>query len=260
MRRCENTADKHGHRRPDASLGPACIGRYTRPVRRAFSLIELLVVIAVIAILIAILLPTLAAARESGRQAACLSNLRQIHIAFQTYADTYKGLSPGLGKPYTTMPNWAIAVQTAFGAAGDTSTEQYATRLVLVCPSASAWYGTPLTRTYAANATGHSGMPGDPDDYDNPPAGRSVHARIDLIPFPGRSPAAIDSAIVQQSEGPPPTQTSGVLDFRRSEHDARIGRVHATKGGKPGKFDAVFYDGSARMVADVSAEFQERLP
>ncbi|MBL8760311.1 MAG: prepilin-type N-terminal cleavage/methylation domain-containing protein [Phycisphaerae bacterium] len=230
------------------------------PVRRAFSLIELLVVIAVIAILIAILLPTLSAARESGRQTACLSNLRQVHMAFRSYADTFKGLSPGLGRPYTTTPNWAIVVQTSFGATGETSAEQYATRLVLVCPSATAWYGLALTRTYAVNATGHSGMAGDPDDYDNPPSGRSVHARIDLIQFPTRTPVAIDSAIVQQSEGPPPTQTSGVLDFRRAEHDARIGRVHATRAGKPGKFDAAMYDGSARLFAEKGEGFLERLP
>lgn len=240
--------------------GEAANARYTRPVRRAFSLIELLVVIAVVAILVAILLPTLATARESARQAACLSNLRQIHLAFEGYADLNKGVSPGLGRPYTTMPNWAVTVQTMFGAAGETSTEQYATRLVLVCPSTVAWYGRTLTRTYAVNATGHSGLSGDPDDYDNPPAGRSVHARIRLIQSPGTIPVAIDSAVVQQDEGPPPTQTSGVLDFRRAEHVARIGRVHATKPGKPGKFDAAFYDGSARTMKEVTDTFLERLP
>lgn len=215
-------------------------------MRRAFSLIELLVVIAVIAILIAVLLPTLATARESARQGVCLSNLRQVHTAFDTYADMYKGLSPGLGRPYTTLPNWAIVVQTTFGAGGDTSAERYAMKLVLVCPSAVAWYGVPLTRTYAVNATGHSGLAGDPDDFDNPPPGRSVHAKIHLIQFPASTPVAIDSAMNQQSDGPPPTQTSGVLDFRRPEHETRIGRFHATRPGKPGKFDAAMYDGSAR--------------
>jgi prepilin-type N-terminal cleavage/methylation domain-containing protein len=45
--------------------------------RAAFTLIELLVVIAIIALLIAILLPALGKARESARQAICLSNLKQ---------------------------------------------------------------------------------------------------------------------------------------------------------------------------------------
>ena len=43
-----------------------------------FTLIELLVVIAIIAILAAILFPVFAQAREKGRSAACLSNLRQV--------------------------------------------------------------------------------------------------------------------------------------------------------------------------------------
>jgi prepilin-type N-terminal cleavage/methylation domain-containing protein/prepilin-type processing-associated H-X9-DG protein len=55
--------------------------------RIGFTLIELLVVIAIIAILMAILMPTLNRAREQGRRAACLSNLRQLQLAWSMYAD-----------------------------------------------------------------------------------------------------------------------------------------------------------------------------
>jgi prepilin-type N-terminal cleavage/methylation domain-containing protein/prepilin-type processing-associated H-X9-DG protein len=57
--------------------------------RNGFTLIELLVVIAIIAVLAALLFPSLAAAREKGRQSACLSNERQIGMAMITYADQW---------------------------------------------------------------------------------------------------------------------------------------------------------------------------
>ena len=53
---------------------------------RAFTLIEMLVVIVIIGILAALLLPAVVRTRETGRSAACLSNLHQIGIALQVFA------------------------------------------------------------------------------------------------------------------------------------------------------------------------------
>jgi prepilin-type processing-associated H-X9-DG protein/prepilin-type N-terminal cleavage/methylation domain-containing protein len=53
--------------------------------RYAFTLTELLIVIALIAIIAAILLPVFAHAREKARQLTCVSNEKQIGIAFLSY-------------------------------------------------------------------------------------------------------------------------------------------------------------------------------
>jgi prepilin-type N-terminal cleavage/methylation domain-containing protein len=53
---------------------------------KAFTLIELLVVIAVIALLLALLIPVLRTAREQGHRAVCLSNLKQLTLAWTAYA------------------------------------------------------------------------------------------------------------------------------------------------------------------------------
>jgi prepilin-type N-terminal cleavage/methylation domain-containing protein/prepilin-type processing-associated H-X9-DG protein len=66
------------------------------PRSRAFTLVELLVVLAIIAILAALLLPAVSRAKESGRGAACISNLRQIGVALQLYVDENQQRLPAM--------------------------------------------------------------------------------------------------------------------------------------------------------------------
>ena len=76
--------------------------------RRGFTLIELLVVIAIIAILAAILFPVFAQAREKARQATCISNNKQLILAWHTYSLDFQDKVPN----NFTIPGTDIAIGT----------------------------------------------------------------------------------------------------------------------------------------------------
>src|SRR5262245_12430533 len=79
--------------------------------RSGFTLIEMLVVISIITILASILFPVFAQARERARSAACLSNQKQIAMAFSMYGQDYDEVYP-LAVDLTGTIWWETGVQS----------------------------------------------------------------------------------------------------------------------------------------------------
>jgi prepilin-type N-terminal cleavage/methylation domain-containing protein/prepilin-type processing-associated H-X9-DG protein len=137
---------------------------HPRGPRRApvagFTLIELLVVIVIIAILAAILFPVFAQARDKARQTSCLSNLRQLGVAFLAYAQDYdetyplanstpEGATPGIGNV-----TWLFTVDPYIEAGMAASVADAGGKSIFVCPAFDR-----SGRTAGANSPGNPYRP-----------------------------------------------------------------------------------------------------
>ncbi|MEM1028181.1 MAG: DUF1559 domain-containing protein [Planctomycetota bacterium] len=213
-----------------------------------FTLIELLVVISIIALLIALLLPALAAARSAARDMACLSNLRQIGIASESYrvdADDYHPPISG-GGAATPGPAWNTRLRPYIS--GSTET-------VPGNPDALQVYQCPADETEAP------GQPAQPDNFFSyavnlgQPVGGSLPDTLDIA----RRPADFFPLLSSTDRSKVDSKFVNVIDshwygnqssfngrYHTSGHyTSPVTTNHHSDHGEGERANALFYDGHA---------------
>jgi prepilin-type N-terminal cleavage/methylation domain-containing protein/prepilin-type processing-associated H-X9-DG protein len=139
-----------------------------RRFKQAFTLLELLCVIAVIAILAALLLPALSEARARARRIECVSQLRQLGVAFQSFAHDHNSRFP-MSVPATAGGALEF-VQNASSVKGDfffafrqfqTLSNELVSPKLLVCPADSRSPATNFASLQNVNVSYFVGVDAD---------------------------------------------------------------------------------------------------
>lgn len=237
---------------------PDTTGPVLLPCRgRGFTLIETLGAIAVLTLVAALLLPALAQVREKARQSTCVTNLRQIGMAFALYLQDYderlpdrrdlKLSLPGGYRPWTTWPasdprsGWAAVLLAPYRArAGIWSCPSVAGMLHAI-PQVEQWTALRPDGVVARYWMWRFDRPDDPVPLDNLWGKTELQAVADLQaagnPHAGRpqSPAEVELAVDPYFPGTLPT-VPGPLRGRA---------VHM--GGR----NRLFLDGHVRYLRDI---------
>jgi prepilin-type N-terminal cleavage/methylation domain-containing protein/prepilin-type processing-associated H-X9-DG protein len=158
----------------------------SRRSREAFTLIELLVCIAIIGLLAGLLLPALAQSKARAQTVTCISNNRQLSLAWMLYTGDFsdhlvynlggKSVSPASSDVAAPagLPNWVDNVMDWSTSSDNTNTDFVSTSLlgpyasksfpIFHCPADRA-LSAPQRQagwTYRARSVSMNGMVGDP--------------------------------------------------------------------------------------------------
>jgi prepilin-type N-terminal cleavage/methylation domain-containing protein/prepilin-type processing-associated H-X9-DG protein len=132
-------------------------GRGRKALRPGFTLIELLVVIAIIAILASLLLPTLAKAKQRGIAANCVSNEKQLLLAWRMYTEDFSGIFP-YNEEQGNPPAWVYGNLDYSGAAENYDlgniTNSYLAQMAPYVSKQAAIFKCPADRSCASGSSG----------------------------------------------------------------------------------------------------------
>ncbi len=203
-----------------------------RRAPKGFTLIELLVVIAIIAILAAILFPVFSRARAKARQTSCLSNLKQIGLAEQMYAQDYD-------EQFTlVIADWSKIGPTDMQQTWDQAILPYMKNQdILVCPennkTCSATGHTEKRRGYAQ--TRYTSLWND---------GTNWH----IMNVDGYYPAASNTVLIAEKGGYGPSHAAdaSIEDFMQAGAGDSYKPTGSTEPRHNGGNNFVFVDGHAK--------------
>ncbi len=216
-------------------------------LQAGFTLVELLTVIAVIAILAAILFPVIRSVRQKSNTMECASNLRQIHVALNLFANDNNGELPFLNDPGQELwgSKWQQRIEPYCSPESRTTssaTQRAVTESVYWCPSqephnpAQGWPGD-----YAINVLLFRA-----NIFVDDPNGQQLPLRVQDIPDPSNFIFFVDGG----------GQWANPALYEA--HADRIWARHSNPGDlKDGTTNAMFADGHVES-ADRAEFLQDR--
>jgi prepilin-type N-terminal cleavage/methylation domain-containing protein len=137
---------------------------------RAFTLIELIVVVAIVAILAVCMLPALALARPKAQHLTCSNNLKQVGLAFRTWALDHNGnMTMQVPSAQGGSSDTQVGIRTVAGTQAAsrgvskmflTMSNELSTPRILYCPAEwEIWLRQPATSFAPANVGTNNAVP-----------------------------------------------------------------------------------------------------
>lgn len=215
----------------------------TLNTRRAFTLIELLVVIAIIAILAAILFPVFAQAKEAAKKTSCMSNAKQIGLAWMMYCDSYDdtAMRVRIEESPTVSVYWWGSWDGATLRVSEGLLQPYMkNEQIQGCPS----FSNKLRTTVGLTGFGYNYAYLSPSSYP-PPTYAEIPQPVNLgqVATPAETVAFGDAARINNWQYSTPTlEGSAYLEPPSSQFPA----FHGRHGGKVG--NVLWCDGHAKSM------------